>query len=280
LHTILQKERHPFVREAILFAIGRQARLHFDEIEPQFQSLVTEIKENEREDIVRTLADIYFEQRISLSGGDHWSSLKFIKTGSTFQRYRYQIWTNEQRPQTPIEEAMCDWIKNALNIVAQQIATRSLVSFANQLDKDEEQERDRILKNLDADTSSQNLEHRTLPTKTSQDFYVEQITPWLTISFKWVQYFVFKRDFYESFVNEWSYYKQAVAGILPEALKQDASSQYTMDFVLKRLTGIPDKKLKIIVDLLKLAIGIAKNPGRVIFGGVMLVMFFFWFVAK
>jgi hypothetical protein len=280
LHTILQKERHPFVREAILFAIGRQARLHFDEIEPQFQSLVTEIKENEREDIVQTLADIYFEQRISLSGGDHWSSLKFIKIGSTFQTYRYQIWTNEQRPQTPIEEAMCDWIKNALNIVAQQIATRSLVSFANQLDKDEEEEIDRILKNLDADTSSQNLEHRNLPTKTSQDFYVQQITPWLTISFKWVQYFVFKRDFYESFVDEWSYYKQAVAGILPEALKQDSSSQYTMDFVLKRLTDIPDKKLKIIVDLLKLAIGIAKNPSRVIFGGGLLVIFFFWFFAK
>jgi hypothetical protein len=276
LHAILQKEKHPFVREAILVAIGRQARLHFDEIEPQLQSLVAEVKENEREDIVRTLADIYFEQRIKLSGGDYWSSQKFIKIGSTSYPYKYQIWTNEQRPQTPMEEAMYDWIKNARNTVAQQIATRSLVSFANQLDKDEEQEKDRILKNLDADTSSQDPEHKPLPTKNSQDFYVEKIVPWLTVFFKWIQYFAFRRHFYKPFVREWSYYRQVITGILPEALKQDSSSQSTMDFVLKRLTGLSDKKLKIIADLLKLAIGIAKNPGYVIFSGVLLVLVFFW----
>jgi hypothetical protein len=280
LHTILQKEKHPFVREAILFAIGRQARLHFDAIEPQLQSLVAEVKENEREDIVRTLGDIYFEQRISLSGGDYWSTQKFIKIGSTSYPYKYQIWTNEQRPQTPIEEAMYDWIKNARNTVAQQIATRSLVSFANQLDKDEEQEKDRILSNLDTDTSSQELEHKALPTKTSQDFYVEQIVPWLTVFLKWMQYFAFKREYYKSFSREWSYYRQVITGILPEALKQDSSSQSTMDFVLKRLTGLSDKKLKIIADLLKSAIGIAKNPGLVIFAGVLLVIFLFWFFMR
>lgn len=280
LHTILQKEKHPFVREAILFAIGRQARLHFDAIEPQLQSLVAEVKENEREDIVRTLGDIYFEQRISLSGGDYWSTQKFIKIRSTSYPYKYQIWTNDQRPQTPIEEAMYDWIKNARNTVAQQIATRSLVSFANQLDKDEEQEKDRILSNLDTDTSSQDLEYKALPTKTSQDFYVELIVPWLTIFLKWIQYFAFKREYYNSFSREWSYYRQVITGILPEALKQDSSSQSTMDFVLKRLTGLSDKKLKIIADLLKSAIGIAKNPGFVAFAGVSLVIFLFWFFMR
>ena len=112
LHAILKKEKHPFVREAILFAIGRQARRHFDEIEPQLQALVAEVKEDERADIVNTLSDIYFEQRINLSGGDYWSSQKSTKGNIP---YKYQIWTNEQRPQTPIEDAMYDWIKNARN---------------------------------------------------------------------------------------------------------------------------------------------------------------------
>ena len=280
LHTILQKEKHPFVREAILVAIGRQARLHFDAIEPQLQSLVAEVKDNEREDIVRTLGNIYFEQRISLFGGDYWSNQKFIKIGNTSYPYKYQIWINEQRPQTPIEEAMYKWIKNARNNVAQQIATRSLVSFANQLDKDEQQEKDRILRNLDADTYSQKPEDKVLPTKTSQDFYVEQIVPWLTVLLKSMQYFVFKRDYYKSFSREWSYYRQVITGILPEALKQDSSSQYTMDFVLKRLTGLSDKKLKIIADLLKSAIEIAKNPKIVIFVGFLLVIFLVWLFMR
>ncbi|WP_373530218.1 hypothetical protein [Nostoc sp.] len=281
LHAIIQREKHPFVREAILFAIGRQARLHFDAIEPQLQSLVGEVKENERGDIVKTLAEIYFEQRINLSGGDYWSSKKFLKIGSTSYPYKYQIWTNEQRPQTPIEEAMYDWIKNARNPVAQQIATRSLVSFANQLDKDEEQEKDRILNNLDADISSQDIKHNTPPTKTSlQDFYVEQIVPWLTIFFKGIQYFAFRRDYYKPLIREWHYYRQVIAGILPEALKQDSSSQSTMDFVLKKLTGLSDKKLEIIANLLKLAIRIAKNPSFVIFCGVLLIILLLWLFIR
>lgn len=280
LHAILQKEKHPFVRAALLCAIGRQARLHFDAIEPQLQSLVTEVKENERKAIVETLGDIYLEQRISLSGGDYWSSQKYIEIGGTSYLYKYQIWVNEQRPQTQIEEAMYDWIKNARNNVAQQIATRSLVFFANQLDRDEEQEKDRILKNLDADTSLQELEHKALPTRTSQDFYVEQIVPWLTVFFKLIQYFIFKRDYYKSFAREWFYYRQVISGILPEALKQNSSSQSTMDFVLKRLTGLSDKKLKIIADLLKLAIGIAKNPIYVLFTGVLLLICLFWLFIR
>jgi hypothetical protein len=280
LHSILQKEKHPFVREAILFSIGRQARLHFDAIEPQLQSLVAEVNENEREDIVRVLTEIYLEQRVDLLGGDYWSNRKSSKIGRISYRYKYQIWINNQRPQTQIEEAMYGWIKNACNTVAQQIATRSFISFANLLDKDEEQERDRILRNLDQEPSSNELEQEALPTKTSQDFYVEKIVPWITVFFKWIQYFSFKRDYYKPFADEWSYYRQVITGILPEALKQDSSSQSTMDFVLKRLTGLPDKKLKIIADLLKLAIGIAKKPGFIILAGVMLVIFFFWFFIK
>ena len=177
---------------------------------------------------------------------------------------------------------MYDWIENARNTVAQQIATRSLVSFANRLDKDEEQEMDRILNNIDSASSPQEPEHKALPTKTSQNFYVEQIVPWLTVFLKWIQYFVFKRKYYKYFVSEWLYYRQVITGILPEALKQDSSSQSTMDFVLKKLTGLSDKKLKIkiIANLLKLAILIAKNPVWVIFTGMLLIIFFFWFFMR
>lgn len=280
LHTILQMEKHLFVREAILSAIGRQARLHFDTIEPEFQSLVAEVKETEREEIVKTLTDIYFEQRINLSGGNYWSSRQYKKIGTTSYPFRYQIWINEERPQTHIEEAMYDWIKNTRNTFAQQIATRSLVSFANLLDKNEEQEKDRILNNLDVDIASPDEPQTPLPKTSFQDFYIEQIVPWLTVLLKFIQYFVFIRDYYKPFIREWFYYKQVITGILPEALKQNSSSQSTMDFVLKRLTGVSDKKLKIIANLLKFAIVVAKNPSLPIFVLITLMIFVLWLIIK
>jgi hypothetical protein len=276
LHTILRKEKHPFVRAAIVSAIGRQARLYFDAIESQFQALVAEVKENEREDIVRTLGDIYLWQRINLSGGNYWSTRKSIKTGGRSYPYQYQIWIDEHRPYTAIEKAMDNWTENARNPVAQQIAMSSFVLFAGLLDQDEEQEKERILKNLDADTSPQNLEPRVVPTETPRDFYVKQIVPWLTISLKWVQYFVLKRVYYKAFALEWLQYKQIITGLLPEVIAQKSSSESAVTFVLeRRFKNASRKKTNIIADLLKLAIGIAKNPGIVIFSGVLIVVFFY-----
>jgi hypothetical protein len=274
LHSILQQEKHTFVREAILSSITRQARLYFDAIEPQFQSLVAEIQEDEREDIIKTLGYIYLEQRINLSGGDYWSSQKRIKIGNNFYPYRYQIWINEKTPQTPIEEAMYNWIKNANNPIAQQIATRSLVYFANQLYKDEEQEKDRILKKLDEEVIPESFENEDLTTKPSKNFYIEKIVPLLTVFLKSIQYFAFKRSYCKSLVHDLSYYRRVIKGILPEVLKQDSSSQSTMNFVLERLKGLDDEKLGIIVDILELAIRIAKNPHFLIYIGIILIIVF------
>lgn len=268
LHAIIEKEKHPFVREAVLFAIGRQARRDFEAIESELQALVGEVKEKERQNIVDILSDIYFEQRINLSGGDYWVTQKIPDSDYS---YRYQIWIDEDRPQTFIEKAMKDWFKNANNVDAQAIALRSLNSFAKHLDKYEEKEKERIIRNLDAEPKSQEFAYIDEEFKSSPNLYVRFIVPWLTICLKWAQYIVFNKSYYKSFASQGSCYKQIVSGVLPEALKQDLDDQDTMKFVLKRLTtrSDSDKELSIIVDILKLAIFIAKRPLVIVVTGIV-----------
>ena len=210
-----------------------------------------------------------------MTGGDYWSSLKLLKkTDNSSYPYKYQIWTNKLRPRTRIEEAMYDWIQNAYNTTAQQIATSSLVSFANLLDKDEEREKNSILESLDAKEIAPTKDKVQPTTNFFEDLYINQIVPWLTVLIKWIQYFGFRRRYYKAFSHEFSYYRKVITGILPEAMKQYSSSQSTMDFVLKRLAIVStdNLKLKIITDLLKLALLIAKNPKFVIPIGLFLII--------
>ncbi|MGK7942151.1 MAG: hypothetical protein AB4062_18735 [Crocosphaera sp.] len=275
LQTMLHNEKHPFIREAILFAIGRQARLHFNAIEPQLQALVPQIKEKERQKIIDILSDIYLEQRIDLSGGDYWSKKKFTQSGYSYQ---YQIWIKEQRPDTFIEQAMKHWIKNASNEHAQKIGINALFSFADILDKEEKEEKNRILRNLDADPIIQRPPSIEEELKPSHNIYIKIIVAWLTLLIKWIQYFFFQRKYYQSFASKggFSYYQPIVTVLLPEVLKKDSYSEDTKSFVVERLSVDQDKELPIIVDMLKLAIFIAKAPLLVMFIPIFIIVIISW----
>ncbi|BAS59489.1 VCBS repeat-containing protein [Leptolyngbya boryana NIES-2135] len=269
LQQMLQGEKHPFVREAILFALCRQARSHFDEIEFQLQSLVANLQESEWQEIADLLSDIYVEQRVQLSGGDYWSA-KPIQIGN--YSYRYQIWTKQARPQTQIEEAMYhSWLTSESNPAAQQIALRAANAFADRVDRDEEQEQQRILNNLDREQTAIVPQPKQMPTRSTYNPLVKHFVPWLAVFLKWLQYGLFKRIYCNALTGRWSYYQNTVSNILPEALKQDLSSRFTMAFVIGRLRGLGSRDVQIIVDLLDLSIVIAKNPGSVVIIGLLLV---------
>lgn len=127
LSTIIKKEDHPIVREAIVFAICNQTRRYFKKVASHLQDLVANLSRSEGDKIVQTLTEIYLEERASLNNGDG-----EIKVNGRC----YQIWTNlEQRPRTSIEEAMDDWAKAEQKPAAQEIAIQSLVAFVKALEE-------------------------------------------------------------------------------------------------------------------------------------------------
>ena len=140
--------------------------------------------------------------------------------------------------------------------------------------------KEKIIQNLDAEPKSQSPIPIDKESKSSLGLYVKFLIPQLTIFLKWVQYFSFKRGYYQSFSSKSSYYKRVVSGLLPEALKQDSHSQDTMKFVLQRLRDRSDKEIKIIVDILKLAIVLAKNPLLVIFPTIVIIIIVAWFFPR
>ncbi|WP_445249593.1 hypothetical protein [Microcoleus sp. OTE_8_concoct_300] len=127
LSTIIKKEDHPIVREAVVFAICNQTRRYFKKVASHLQDLVANLNRDEGDKIVQTLTKIYLEERASLNDGD-----EKIKVNGRY----YQIWTNlEKRPRTSIEKAMDGWAKDEQKPAAQEIAIQALVSFVKALEE-------------------------------------------------------------------------------------------------------------------------------------------------
>ncbi|WP_017318916.1 hypothetical protein [Mastigocladopsis repens] len=112
----------------------------------------------------------------------------------------------------------------------------------------------------------------SIPThSTLEDLYISQIVPWLAIALRGVYYIVFKRNYYKKLLGETFYYKQVISGILPEALEHNFSNLSAKSFVLDRFQNEKSEKTKIISDLLKLSLWLARNPRSVVIGIVILV---------
>lgn len=308
LHNLLKAEKHPFAREAILEAIIYQASRNLRDVESQLQSLISYAQDNECEQIITAMGLIYLQQRINLRGGDRWA-IKKINDYS----FRYEIWLDSQRPQTEIEEIMYDWVENG-NPFTQQVAIRSLISFAKLLDEDEEKEREKILTRLDEDEEKEREKERrkslakldensSLKKRKIPEHGASFILSWLTILLKGFQYVTFRNKFSDSFAQEWLYYRRVISGVLPELLKQTPFSESGVgsalkkdlekrtstvkrtlkrrtppltgvDLVLNKLTSLSNRKIKIVADLLKLSIWIYRNLGFLIIG--LLIALFFW----
>lgn len=309
LHNLLKVEKHPFVRESILDAIIRQASRNLRDVESQLQSLMNYVKDEEYEWLVEALGFIYLQQRISLEGGDSWSPIR--KFGDSV--YRYRIWVKSDRPQTDIEEIMYEWVENG-DTSTQQLALRSLISFAELFDEDEEKEKQKILDSLDEEEERKKEKERqnSLVKLDEKDFYQKRkysrhwasfILSWLTVVLKGIQYVTFRNSSYSSFTQEWIYYRRVVSGVLPELLKQSPLSESGVgsslkkdlekrtstvkktlkrkatpltgvDLVLNKLTSLSNRRIKIVADLLKLSVWIHRNLILFVIG--ILVALFFW----
>ena len=252
LHQLIKEEKHPFTRQAILEAVGDRIRDDFRLIEPQLQNFLRELNQDEIQNILNIISQIYFEQRIELKGGDYWADIQRNR-----RWYSYQIWINNPRPLTEIEIIINNWIKISGNSAVNQIALQAKINFAQIIDKQEALELEKITNKPQDDENTSSVDDSDVE-KDRPGFYINQVVPFLTICLKLSLYFLFKIRYFKEVKHNFQYYKNIISALLPEAIKQKSSRESTVDFVLKRFSDENDKKIKVIADLLSFALKIAR----------------------
>lgn len=232
-NEILLEEKHPFTREAVVWAIGNLARRNFEQIESKLQKLVAHLTDKERNLVVQILTEIYLDQRQSQDGDN------FIEVNER----RYPVQVDFKRQPTNIEKAMFRWVKNDNEAVAQQLATRASVEFAASLESEEE----KLIKKLQAElsrkpkTETQDISVEPIITKRLQrGFYLDELVP------RWV-------------TRKEESYKASIRNLLPEGLKHHEGRQEIMDFVLNKWKKNTDSEISKISGFLNNAFFWAKN---------------------
>lgn len=222
LKRILSKEKHPDVRKAVMDAVKLQTRRDFEQVESLLPNLLEAVTEEERDDIVQMLTEIYLQQRQNLGGGD-----ETVKIDDK----RYQVWMSpERRPMTIIERALFRWIKDADHMLAQQVATQAAVAFADKLDQREEKTVRRI-KTRREEQKKAEPETRPLPTPTS--------------GLRSVSFFQ-KLAARIATMGPSDHYYPIICGLLPEVLVQRRTNQTTVKFVLDKWRDSQDGEINTI----------------------------------
>ena len=236
LQTILSKEEsHPRVREAALFAIGRQANRAFEQVESQLQDLVTQITRKERQKVAEILTEIYLEQRAHQTGGER--SIEVNKK-------RYPVWLNSSRPLTDVERAMLRWAKNDQNPMAQQVATHASANFVSRLEQEEERQIKLLREGRDPLVAEPKPVYADpiVGGQPPQDWYLGKLIPWLA-------------------TRNAENHRTAIRNLLPEGLRQRQLSRDVMNFVLRKWGSASDSEVKTISERLKPGLWLAENLG-------------------
>jgi hypothetical protein len=140
LSQLIKKEKNELVRSSIVSALYSLSYRYFSDIEVQLRQVLDDLTNDEQENLVKIVTNIYLEQRASLQGGDEEI---FIKG------QRYQVWLDSDRRSehpTAVEEVLFRWVRRLGNegdntgnsSVAQQFALRAFASFARELEQREE----------------------------------------------------------------------------------------------------------------------------------------------
>ncbi len=242
LQRMLDEEREPFVRTAVVLAISLQAKEHFEKVEPLLYKFVHVVTENERIEIVKIFTNLYLEQRANLEGGE--------ETIQVNDR-DYPIWITSERPElTAVEEAMFRWVKNPSNPIAQQIATQASVAFARALEQEEMRH-----------VTAAQVEHKHTAEIVERErdkafiarglhrggIFVDKLIPWLVTLTA-------------------AEYRLIIRGLLPEVVVQAKRGKDVMSFVLEKWGRIKDddEDLKSIASRLKSGLRLSENMGRII----------------
>nr|VFK28101.1 MAG: hypothetical protein BECKMB1821G_GA0114241_10337 [Candidatus Kentron sp. MB]VFK32910.1 MAG: hypothetical protein BECKMB1821I_GA0114274_10386 [Candidatus Kentron sp. MB]VFK75797.1 MAG: hypothetical protein BECKMB1821H_GA0114242_10326 [Candidatus Kentron sp. MB] len=233
LKEILEKERHPLVREAVIVAIAELAKRDFNRFSGMLKSLITKATLEEKDKFVRILERIFLKEREDLEGGEDWVDLNSRS---------YPLWFDKERPLTSIEKALLGWIRDGFgDTVAQQIAFDCSVRFQGIFQRAEtariEQIRDeRIRAQVDS------LARDEDEAKQSAASHVN--TPW----------------FIPWWVTKGNEFKPVIRNLLPRALSYKETQEDALKTVLERWSysnidpGEDNTNIKRIAGYLKKAL--------------------------
>ena len=124
LFQILRQEANSFINQAIVIAIRLLAQNYFEQFVSQLQAIASQLSEEQRQEIINILIEIYLDQRSTQKGGDGEVDVQGCK---------YPTWTNSERPLTDVEKAMSDWLNNNKSETQQQIAIEASLEFIRAL---------------------------------------------------------------------------------------------------------------------------------------------------
>lgn len=232
-YQLLAEERNAFVRFWIIFSVTYQVRENFKAVDKILKKVVQNLRESERSYIAGLLAEVYIGQRQELSGGDD-----VVKINGK----KYPVWLNSRRPLTDVEKTLLKWAKDERDPIAQQLATRAFVNFAESFDIEEAQKILDLQHQTNAQDSRINWPYipLTLGVPRNQGWYLGKLIPWLVT-----------RD------NE--IHRTSIRNLLPEGLLQSKLDRKRVNFVLKKLSKSLDKDISYIAGRLKPGILLAEN---------------------
>jgi hypothetical protein len=258
LHEMLNRESDSEVRRAVVEAISFQALRGFQHVAPLLQRLMAELDREETEEFVTLLKDIYLKQRQSLRGGDvrmHWKG-----------RY-YRVWLGSKRPLTDIEKVMLVWSQEPDFPVAQQIALRASIAFAESLDKEEVQfiVRQTWQREQEARRNAvpEAMKSSTRASSENSSWYTRVFVPTLVTLFTRGQ----RR----------AEHRRIISGLLALSLTQKAREPESLAFVLEKWEQQGDPNMGTIVKKLRTAMEWHSYARwLLIAGGVVLLLWGKW----
>jgi hypothetical protein len=235
LLSMLETERQPLVRNAIVLALALQARDHFEAVEAQLRRLLPEVTPNERGEIVKILSDVYLQQRANLEGGDDLMRL---------DERTYPVWEEAaKRPLTQVEQALYGWLEMEGNTAARQVATEAFVKFALAFDQPE---RAFFWKKKEAGRRKQSsqpgavLSPGYLPNAIRQLSFVQRLAAYFA---------TLKAAKLRPLIND----------LLPEAVLQFRDHPVATEFVIENWKSAPPDTLQKAARHLRTAIWLARN---------------------
>ena len=238
LRKMLELEREPEVRGAVIYAVFEQSRSRLDVVERFLAELLPEVDSNEQNYLIEYFRDLYLDQRTTQSGFSEWMVIPKDVLG--VQGMRVPIWTESARPNlTGVEKVLLCWLRGERTQAAQRFALQAFIEFAAKIDEFEANHIANRRQELTQASQQRQMHLALKPQKswTPPSWYAGKFVPWLATLGQ-------------------AKYASILGGLLTESVKQRKIHNRRLEFVLERCASRGDAELNVMIRKLRLAVSI------------------------
>lgn len=131
ISSVLNQERHPFVRRAAIASLEHLLAFEFEIAAPTLEKSLTKLSPEERNSIAQSVVNFHCRQREKQSGGD-----TVVRIG----KYDFPIWYDQDAPTTKILSQVFEWASNAKDERVSAFAGDIVMTIRREVERLEEQE--------------------------------------------------------------------------------------------------------------------------------------------